>query len=285
MSGKIMGQVWDLDLPHNKLIVLLAMTDHADHEGNNIFPSMELIAWKTGYSERQVRRIVQSLEKDKLLTKTSRPGYTNMYAVNLSAGKQKAPFTSVKITPDKMSYPVQKEGITPDIAMSDQIGHLDVLPTPDIQMSYEPSLEPSINHIADGKVIPMPTMENKLSKTDGMYEAVKDVFGHEGGMNKDFQKMLVGTATKAQHKPYNMPQDNPVTPDELRAWAKWYRRVELNGNQSLTMVQSPAKVQSSLLKYRGLQQQKQNAVPIQSGLTEAELHNLWMITGQRNEAS
>jgi hypothetical protein len=161
MSGKIMGQVWDLDLPHNKLIVLLAMTDHADHEGNNIFPSMELIAWKTGYSERQVRRIIQSLEKDKLLVKTSRPGYTNMYAVNLSAGKQKAPFTSAKTTPDKMSDPMPKQNVTPDIVMSDQIGHLDVRPTPDIQMSDEPSLKPSINYVADGKVISMTDVMEK----------------------------------------------------------------------------------------------------------------------------
>lgn len=29
MSVKVMGQVWDLDLPHNKLLVLLAMADHA----------------------------------------------------------------------------------------------------------------------------------------------------------------------------------------------------------------------------------------------------------------
>jgi hypothetical protein len=32
MSGKIMGQVWDLALPHAELFVLLAMADHADHE-------------------------------------------------------------------------------------------------------------------------------------------------------------------------------------------------------------------------------------------------------------
>lgn len=213
-----MGQVWDLDLPHNKLIVLLAMTDHADHEGNNIFPSMELIAWKTGYSERQVRRIVKSLEKDKLLIKTSRPGYTNMYAVNLSAGKQKESFTSVKMTPDKKSYPVQKDGITPDIVMSDQIGHLGVLPTPDIQMSYEPSLEPSINHIADGKVISMTdVMENqkpkekprseKQQQNDQLVESLGKAFGAEAmGSDYGLYAKVANTLIKATIQMEEFPQ-------------------------------------------------------------------------------
>jgi len=104
--------------------------------------------------------------------------------------------------------------------------------------------------IADGKIIPMVAVEKKPSIYDGMYEAVQEVFGHQSGMNKDYQKFLVGEATKKQYQPYNMPQDKPATPDELRAWSKWYRHAELKDNPSLSMVQAPAKIQSSMLKRR-----------------------------------
>ena len=61
MSGKITGLVWESDLPQNEKYVLLAYADHADHEGNGIFPSVGLIAWKTGYTPRNIKRIKKIL--------------------------------------------------------------------------------------------------------------------------------------------------------------------------------------------------------------------------------
>lgn len=61
MSVKMMGRVWELDLDHPQAWVLMALADHADHDGRNIYPSVPLIAWKTGYSARQVQRILGSL--------------------------------------------------------------------------------------------------------------------------------------------------------------------------------------------------------------------------------
>src|SRR5262245_17091093 len=95
MSAKVMGQVWDLALPHNKLLVLLAMADHADHEGRNVRPSVELVAWKTGYEERQVRRIIRSLEQDGLLIVVKTGGGRKRpteYRINLASGVKKSPF-------------------------------------------------------------------------------------------------------------------------------------------------------------------------------------------------
>lgn len=131
MSVKIMGQVWDLDLPHNKLIVLLAMADHADHQGSNVYPSQGLIAWKTGYSIRTIRRIIKSLEKDGLLVlESENTGSTKRYSIDISKGKHKKPFRQYD-TPDKMS--------TPDTAMSyPPRTQLCPIP-PDTAMSYEPS--------------------------------------------------------------------------------------------------------------------------------------------------
>lgn len=63
MSIKIMAQVWDLDLSPTEKLILLAYTDHADHDGGNIYPAVKTIATKTGLSERSVQLMTRSLEK------------------------------------------------------------------------------------------------------------------------------------------------------------------------------------------------------------------------------
>lgn len=176
MSVKIMGQVWDLDLPANKLLVLLALTDHADHNGQNIYPSMGLVAWKTGYSERQVRRIVQSLVKDKILSAEKRPGDTTKFTVHIENGKQKEPF--------KRSSTVG-QNVTPDIAMSAQVGHNDVRPTPDTMMSDEPSVKPSVTESS------LPVAKSDL---DAQFDAIAKVWNNSaGGWVSNIQGMMFGS--------------------------------------------------------------------------------------------
>lgn len=108
MSGKAVGRVWELRLPAAHRMVLLALADHADHLGANIYPSIGLIAWKTGYSESQVRRIMQRLVTDGLLIAVrigGGRGNTNGYRFDLNAGMVKAPFgpgsggNGIKTTP------------------------------------------------------------------------------------------------------------------------------------------------------------------------------------------
>jgi hypothetical protein len=67
MSVKAMGLAWELKLTPAKKYILLAYVDHADHDGGNIYPSVGLVAWKTGYSVRQVQLTTKELVKDKLL--------------------------------------------------------------------------------------------------------------------------------------------------------------------------------------------------------------------------
>jgi len=54
MSVKISGQVWELDLDPIDKLVLLALADHADHEGNNIRPGNDLLCAKTGLSHQTI---------------------------------------------------------------------------------------------------------------------------------------------------------------------------------------------------------------------------------------
>jgi len=62
MSGKVMGWIWDADIEDKaEKFILLAYADHADHDGGGIYPSVSLICWKTGYTDRHVRRVKQDL--------------------------------------------------------------------------------------------------------------------------------------------------------------------------------------------------------------------------------
>ena len=61
MSISLMSQVWRLDVGHGEQIVLLALADFADDDGENVYPSVDYIAWKTGYKVRQVQNIMALL--------------------------------------------------------------------------------------------------------------------------------------------------------------------------------------------------------------------------------
>jgi hypothetical protein len=137
MSGKISGLIWDLDIPHAEAWVLMAMADHADHEGYNVFPSVGLIAWKTCYSERQVQRIIKSLRTKRILIPMEEAaGHVVKYRIVLTGVPLKAPRKKPKdprqdVTPDKMS-PLTPSHEGGDIAMSEG---------GDIKMSPEPSVK------------------------------------------------------------------------------------------------------------------------------------------------
>lgn len=148
MSAKIMGLVWDLELSPGERIVLLAMADHADHEGNNVRPSIPLIAWKTDYGERQIKRIIKNLRDAGILilTQGATPRSPNHYRINLAAGKPKKPFRDQGGQVDTPSQnrgdiltPLNASNVTPGVT---QLRH----PRGDIAMSPKPSIEPSYNH-------------------------------------------------------------------------------------------------------------------------------------------
>lgn len=152
MSGKVMGAVWELDLPHSKQLVLLALADHADHDGNNVFASVGLIAWKTGYSERQVQRIMHECEADGLLkvTTPATPRKPAVYHIDVSAGNQKQPYKGRQdVTPEKTAKAKPtKANVTPEVT---PLRH----PRGDTQMSPDPYSQPSSKPL-DKKEDPAP---------------------------------------------------------------------------------------------------------------------------------
>lgn len=142
MSAKAMGRVWDLDLPHNKRLVLLAMADHADHEGGSIYPSVALIAWKTGYSDRQVQRIIQELVADGILALVTEhtDHQPNVYQLNLNAGRLKDPYQGRQnvTPPSRQNVTPRGDKMTPTgVTFRPDRGDIAMSPKP-----WEPPIEP-----------------------------------------------------------------------------------------------------------------------------------------------
>ena len=100
MSVKIMGGIWELDLPRGEALVLLALADHADHLGNSVYPSVGLVAWKTGLSERHTQRLMRGLEKKGLLVRVrfreGGRGHTTHYRIDLEKARRKSAYEPQK---------------------------------------------------------------------------------------------------------------------------------------------------------------------------------------------
>jgi hypothetical protein len=90
-----MSAVWELDLPQNQKLVLLAFADHADDDGI-CYPSVARIAWKSGYSERQVKAIGKELRAAGLMELVRNAdggrGKTAVYRIRPEKGARLSPF-------------------------------------------------------------------------------------------------------------------------------------------------------------------------------------------------
>jgi hypothetical protein len=73
MSVKFPGKIWEMNLSFSQKLVLPALADHADHDGNNAYPGLDILAAKTRYSLRNVRRILTSLEDRGVTNKQAEP--------------------------------------------------------------------------------------------------------------------------------------------------------------------------------------------------------------------
>jgi len=109
MSVEMMSQVWRLDVPPHVQSVLLVLANFADDDGGNVFPSIGRIAWQTGYSERQVYRIMGALRKDGVI-RTTRRAHANHpahYRLVLDGVQRKPSYrpTSHVGDPDTLSSP------------------------------------------------------------------------------------------------------------------------------------------------------------------------------------
>jgi hypothetical protein len=110
MSGLVMGLAFELpiteDFGRGEKFVLLAYADNAQQDGRNVFPSIELICKKTGYSERQVQTITRKLATlGYLISDGVGPRGTNKWripVVHTQSG-------GAKIAPPQKLHPIEAE--------------------------------------------------------------------------------------------------------------------------------------------------------------------------------
>jgi len=93
-----MSQVWEIELVHAQQSVLLAMADHSHDDGSHVYPGVPYLAWKTGYSERNIQRILRELEEAGLIVAEERllggKGCAVGYRLELGKGVKKSPYQS-----------------------------------------------------------------------------------------------------------------------------------------------------------------------------------------------
>ena len=138
-----MALVWEHEFPYNQQLILLSLADHANDLGEKIFPSIARQAWKTGYSERQVGRILKELRDAGILivVKKAYRGRPTEYKIDWSKAMKKEKFRYANL--DTLSENgVTSEKISQDISQSKG----------DTAMSDKPSLiKPSLKEPSENK--------------------------------------------------------------------------------------------------------------------------------------
>ena len=97
MSGKVSGEVWGPALTRAQREILLALADHANDTGGSVRPSVKLIAWKTDYSQRYVRKILKQLRQMAIVEQVRFPnggrGHATEYQIHLDKAPRKKEYT------------------------------------------------------------------------------------------------------------------------------------------------------------------------------------------------
>lgn len=97
-----MSLAWNVQLPPREKLVLLALADNANDEGE-CFPSIATISRRACTDERRTYRILKSLESANHITRVSRPGRSTLYKVHPTPGIYATPGTGT--TPGTCAMP------------------------------------------------------------------------------------------------------------------------------------------------------------------------------------
>jgi hypothetical protein len=95
MSAKLSGKVWELEMDSVEKLVLLALADHADHDGGSIHPGNDLICAKTGLSERTVSDKISKFIQRRILIPIENGagrGYVREYRMVLDSAPRRQSF-------------------------------------------------------------------------------------------------------------------------------------------------------------------------------------------------
>lgn len=243
MSIYLMSVVWTLDLPRHVVFFLLTLADHASDDGKNIYPSIRYLSWKTGYSERQIQRLLKILQREgilKILVEATHD-FPNHYQMNLEFCKKKLPFDrGDKKSPHNRGDKQIRQVVTNVIGRGDTIPS----PKPPIETSIKTPLQKITSndeeqlHIPDGiscvlkseiiQKLSALEIEDRQQLVDELVgrmaiSTVKNPIGYLGAMLKKFN---VGEFTPELAQQVKSNRDTLRQRESMRA--KMEREIQAN---------------------------------------------------------
>lgn len=102
-----MTQVWKSTLPAGRKMVLLALCDNANDQGE-CFPSISMVAQKCSMGERTVQQHIADLEAAGIVTREMRNGRSTLYHID-----PRRICTPVESAPPQISHPTPAESAPP----------------------------------------------------------------------------------------------------------------------------------------------------------------------------
>lgn len=134
MSIALMTHAWKLGIPSGQKMVLLALCDNANDQGE-CYPSVSMLIEKCSMSERTIQGHISDLEKQGFVTRNMRSGRATLYRIDprrIRTPAEFAPPQNLRPTPAEFAPP-PPQNLRPTPAESAPI------------TISEPSIEPSVN--------------------------------------------------------------------------------------------------------------------------------------------
>ena len=113
MSVKVMGKVWDTDLPGNLKIVLLAYADASEHDGTEIWPGRGRVASMCGIAVSTADRLTRDLIKAGYLVQVAKGHRGQRAAYEIPLDRLAIAYQS-DTQPESDSLPIEPESLSPD---------------------------------------------------------------------------------------------------------------------------------------------------------------------------
>lgn len=240
MSTKYMTLAWESSLSRPQTLVLLAITDHVNDDGEGCWASYDRIAYKTKYDRRQVIRIIDQLEQAGIITHMgAHPKFgTNIWTVNRDKIPMQPPFKQwLKETRAKdpdLQPPVTEEGggqnVTPSLVTFSNGEGQNVTPKVS-EMSPNPSsvrpLEENREHTAVPTASPPANGNGKANGTqpsDWLSMSIVDMPNrnhlYERGSDEEDEKAKMKPKTPLEHKVLQLCNSKYITDNQRAALNK-----------------------------------------------------------------
>lgn len=134
MSIRLMTDAWKASIPAGRKMVLLALCDNANDQGE-CYPSISMLAEKCSMSERSVFNHIADLESGGLIVRKNRAGRSTIYTID-----------PCKFCTPENSAPLQPLHPTPATVAPPPLRPLHPTPANSAPITInEPSIEPSSN--------------------------------------------------------------------------------------------------------------------------------------------